>query len=111
MPLMRVTQLGVGRLYLTRQMIAGDEVEIEPQCVDAARALGYVEDLEQVPPPRGTMQLARPGATKEKAPKDMTRPELLAMAEEKGIDLPGGYVPKDDLVELVEKADDGDDAA
>ena len=46
MPKMRVTQLGVNQLYLTRRMMAGDEVEIEPQCVDAARALGYVEDLE-----------------------------------------------------------------
>jgi hypothetical protein len=44
-----------------------------------------------------------------KPPAEMTRQELLEVAEEKGVELPAGYVPKADLVELVEKAD-ADDA-
>jgi hypothetical protein len=86
-------------------MLANDEVDIEPQCVEAARALGYVEDIGPEPPARAGRRARR---TTVKPPAEMTRQELIEVAEERGVDLPAGYVAKAELVELVEKADEED---
>lgn len=99
MPKMRVTELGRSRLYLTRDMIAGDVADIEPQCVEAAKALGYVEDIgpEPVRAARRSAEAAEP-----------TRKELLELAEERGIELPSGYVSRDKLAELIKNAEQDD---
>jgi hypothetical protein len=116
MPRMRITDLGRQRLYLTRHMWASDdEAEIEPACVDAARAMGYVEDIEPEPAVaprrrgRPPGRKAAPAATS--GLEDKTVPELREMAEEKGVELPAGYVRHDDLVDIVKDAetDQGDE--
>lgn len=123
---MRVTEAGRRRLYLTRHMYAdagGDVADIDARSVDAARALGYVEDIgadapaviaphQEVAaePKAGKRKRGRPRKVQAAAPKEQaadpfegkTVPVLEKMAEEQGVELPSGYVKRDKLIELIE---------
>lgn len=120
---MRITEAGRRRLYLTRDMVAGqDEIEVDPRSAEAMRVLGYATDLpaesaEPAAKPRGRPRKAAPVEPEAPAkPEDpnrhefehMTVPDLREMAEEKGVELPTGYVRKDELVELLEQTDEAD---
>ena len=106
---------GVLQRYRTRMMTAeGDTFEEpSPKWSGFYARHGWATMVPDEPAPapaprrRGRPPKAAPSGA---APlEEKTVPELRELAEEKGVDLPGGYVRKDELVELVGGADDEDD--
>ena len=115
MPRMRITDLGRRNLYLTRAMWVDDNhAMIEPECAEAARSLGYAEDpdVEPEPAPRRRGRPPKAAASvKADEYHEKTVAELREEAESRGVELPAGYVKKDDLVEAIEetnKSNNGD---
>jgi hypothetical protein len=125
------TTEGARRLYNTRDLRAGGMVDIDAASVDVAVILGYIqpppgwkplyrmpmrpqttEPAEEVPQvsdrPRGRPRREEPEKSEAEEPKleERTVEELREMAEEKGVELPAGYVRKSELIELVGGTDE-----
>jgi hypothetical protein len=94
---------GVLNRYRTRMMTADDTFE-EPS---PKWSRFYAKHGWATPVPAEPLAPPRPAMPK--PPAEMTRQELLEVAEEKGVELPSGYVPKAELVELVENVDEDSD--
>lgn len=109
---------GVLQRYRTRMMTAeGDTFdEPSPKWSRFYAQHGWAHEVSDEPAPaprkRGRPPKAQPpeaagGSVKanEYAPplEDKTVSELREMAEDKGVDLPSGYVRKDELVEMLEE--------
>jgi hypothetical protein len=103
--------------YRTRRLMAGDTFETTSER-DAImlRKMGFAEDATVDKPaspvgPRSTVRQDETPAPPSPPPpaageqgddlNAMTRESLLALAEERGVELPSGYVKKDQLVELL----------
>jgi hypothetical protein len=78
--------------YRTRMLSSDGDVLLSPSDAAFFRRMGWAEDPAPKAPPQ------------EQAPEP-TRAELMALAEERGLELPAGYVRKDTLVELLAVAD------
>ena len=119
--------------YGTRSLQAGDEFETENDAHGPfLKAIGYAEEVtgetsqpslrrrakvvtkktavkteQPTPEPEPETQQAEP----EPVLEDKTVHQLREIAEEKGVELPPGYVRKDDLIDKIEEVDqdNGDD--
>lgn len=93
--------------YRTRMLTADDAdvVEASPNDARFLRRLGWADDepeqIDEIEPV-------------EEAVPEPTRAELIARAEELGLELPAGYVRKDELARMIAEAepveDEGGDA-
>jgi hypothetical protein len=99
--------------YMTRMLRAGDEFEATP--VDAKFLLGEqdpsVDVVDDEPSRRVRLQReAEPSQeTKADSLESMSAPELRQLAEERGIDLPSGYVTKPKLLSLLRGESPGEE--
>jgi hypothetical protein len=95
--------------YATRNMMAGDEFEVTDGVARILKATKKVEDVPQPEPARRGRPPKAAAPEPEPEPEEQlpepTREELLSIAEARGIELPSGYVRKDELIDLI-NADD-----
>ena len=98
--------------YLNRMLQVGDEFEPLPGDVRWATSRGRAVAATDEParrspgrPPKAKAQEPDPTPTEEPWEPGPTRADLLARAEELGVELPAGYVSKDKLANLVAEAE------
>ena len=103
--------------YLNRMLQVGDEFDVMPGDVRWATSRGRAELVTEEParrsagrPPKTKAQEPDPTPAEEPWEPGPTRADLLARAEELGIELPAGYVSKDALIKLLAEAEKGGDA-
>lgn len=94
--------------YATRMMSAGDEYEATGM---HARTLKAVRLATDAPPRRGRPPKPKPSPEVDTASEpegdrleDRSNADLRAMAEERGVELPTGYVRNDELIEALRSA-------
>ena len=99
--------------YMTRRLVAGDVFEASPNEVRLFMKAKWADIASDEPAPVAKRRGRPPKvAAPEPEPfEDKTVPELREMAEERGVDLPSGYVRKEELVERISEADDDDNTA
>jgi hypothetical protein len=117
--------------YRTRMMTAelqgGSEFEVTGRDARYLRKAGWAEDVDMTAPEPPPRRRGRPPKAETAAPKPeptasddfetMTVLELRALAEDRGHTLRSGYIPKADLIDLLEGressavAEDEDDGA
>jgi hypothetical protein len=88
--------------YMSRMLKVGDEFEATP--IDARFLLADSSVEEVTEPPRREYrqrQAEAPEEPKGEAHEDMNVADLRKLAEERGIDLPSGYVAKPKLLKLL----------
>ena len=112
--------------YGTRSLRAGDEFETENDAHGPfLKASGYAEEVTgetsqpslrrraKVVTKKTAVKTEQPTPEPEPEPvlEEKTVPQLREIAEEKGVELPPGYVRKDDLIDKIEEVgqDNGDD--
>jgi hypothetical protein len=85
--------------YMSRMLKVGDE--FEATTVDARFLLADSSVEEVTEAPRREYRQRQAEEPKGEALEDMSVPELRKLAEERGIDLPSGYVAKPKLLKLL----------
>ena len=98
--------------YLNRMLQVGDEFEPLPGDVRWATSRGRAVAATDEParrspgrPPKAKEPEPDPTPAEEPWAAEPTRSELLARAEELGVELPSGYVDKATLAELIAEAE------
>lgn len=98
--------------YLSRMLEVGDEFEVMPADVRWATTLGRAELVADEPTRRGPGRPPQPKAEPESDPTSAvseapqpTHADLMARAEELGVELPSGYVTNKALQELIAQAE------
>jgi hypothetical protein len=112
MPSMRLKALKSFR-YATRQLQEGDEFDARnPRDYKVLLAVKQAEPVSDVAVMRRSSRPARRAQaakteSKTEQPQDdlaeKTVPQLREMAEEKGVELPSGYLRHDDLVDILKE--------
>ena len=101
--------------YRTRQLTAGDEMELTPRKARLYQALGWVRPAppetsrgpglprrqEQAPAP--AQEQAAPSSAASDDLEGLQNSELMERARERGLHLPSGYIPNRDLIERLRK--------
>lgn len=97
-------------LYMTRRLLADDGTfEASPNEVRLFSKARWAELVQDDPAPRRRGRPRKAQPEPEPTLEEKTVPELREMAEDRGVDLPSGYVKKDELVEKISEAEGEDD--
>lgn len=95
--------------YLNRMLEVGDEFEVMPGDVRWATSRGRAEVVSDAPrrgrPPTPKAEPEPDPTQGEPEAPEPTHADLMARAEDLGVELPAGYVPKPKLRDLIAKAE------
>ena len=107
--------------YMSRMLQVGDvfdATDVDARFLVAnasAEEMGDHSPRHARLPSRSTAKTEPEAKAQEDAYEDMSQPDLLKLAQDRGLALPSGYVRKDVLIDLLEGretvADDEDDGA
>jgi hypothetical protein len=105
---------------MSRMLQVGDVFEATPVDARFLVADASAEEMEEIPPQRAKPSSRETARTEPEARvqeddyEDMSQPDLLKLAQDRGLALPSGYVRKDVLIDILEgretfAADDEDE--